>query len=686
MHQLWQRFSGQLELDEHNVSPPEEPDVPRPESPASPKNVSLLSKLAGWKALQGIAGYGPGHTSQSGKISLPVGWAPSFPQDDRGERGPHHQPDAAPPFDLDAFRNLARRAHQLLARQQRRAVASHRAAECENCCATERLGLALAEADDLEEQLQRYAAERFSARGWLPASQESSQQAEVESAPEPSVFSGHPWSAEEIFGRRALTRISPHAAEGVLKPADILRQWQSEDAQAQLDIQVLSEAMTAAGSELRCRLPPPPSMRQTAATGRVKDLPAALLCLARSCADSMLPPAPLPPTEQHFLLERDAMASPDASPALSASVEAAEDAWAAGEASVLETFTHLIPPAVLESQGFGAPAAGKNKLFSGQGETASDELAWLMVSGEDEARDQAALNRLLQRLEVLGQRLEEQSSSELSPETVPLGWASPVRRGPPPEQQQQQQQQQSQWLLSNRSLQPSAGFSPPKQQQKVFATPEKSPGRAELVAQLEARVQGLLAENVSLEQRLKASQAAAAKPKAPEVIILTQMNFTKDVLPQPAAAVQRRRSHSGMTPAEKLALSTRLTRQVSSNCSQSDRSGGQLSGSPAASEDEAQPVTRPRPVPENVLLGRQRIAELRSELADAYEALATRSLLRRVQGFGAKWKDSAANLQSPPRKAPDFQRQVFLPSSPSIKSSASPPPFPPRRRPMRKRR
>ena len=56
---------------------------------------------------------------------------------------------------VEAFRSFARRAHQLLERQQQRATQSRRAALHEESLLRERLSLALAEAEELEDLLKQ---------------------------------------------------------------------------------------------------------------------------------------------------------------------------------------------------------------------------------------------------------------------------------------------------------------------------------------------------------------------------------------------------------------------------------------------------------------------------------------------------------------------------------------------------
>eukprot|EP00931_Biecheleriopsis_adriatica_P061447 TRINITY_DN36947_c0_g1_i1.p1 TRINITY_DN36947_c0_g1~~TRINITY_DN36947_c0_g1_i1.p1 ORF type:complete len:574 (+),score=151.83 TRINITY_DN36947_c0_g1_i1:40-1761(+) len=527
MDNFWRLSFGEpeklAELQSHLHEKAEEREIQR-ETP--PKSTSLLEGWGSWSSpAQGWNNFqGPLHMVDARSA---LGNAPEE------EAGDSLVLEAGP-AGLEAFRSLARRSHQLLARQQRRAEASRRAAACESGHAAERLSLAIAEAEEMEEHLKQYAPQAESGgrissmRGWFLGERASDFNA-----------ASH---ADEFGANLASTMPLPTTVKLVELSGPLMQRWESEDEEAQQEQESIFAATAQAAAELRSgllRLPlalktsHPDATKSASVSTVAAALAAALPSLAQSCADAM-----------------------------DGGSNAAEDAWAGGEASLLEALVQLTPSAMSSSS--------DSSLLSAQGGP-GEELAWLMVSGEEEARDQASLNKLLQRLEMLSRHFEESGAP-----------------GAP----------QPQWSLSNNLLQAPTACSRPDNaagdlQSSEAAISARLANNGSL-EHLELQVQRLVEENQALENSLRSIEEEKKVQESAE------SEGAGDRLHNSPGL-------SGSMLAERSDASNRLSWQTLSR-----------QPSPSASEDES--------IGEAPQLGKELLAELRSELADVYELLAQRNL------------------------------------------------------------
>ena len=283
-------------------------------------------------------------------------WASSvletFRVDTRGPKSPSEDDLSCESSSLEAFRSLTRRAHQLLARQHHRALVSRRAAAHENSYATERLSLALAEAEELEEVLKQHSR--------AVGGEDHGSPSDALCDAERLTMSG--WST---------------SAGSSTKPSELLCRWESEDAEARQELESLRAVMSQTAGELRSGLlrlsfSSPEQGDLDAAAGNAslcQVLSAALPQLVQSCADAM-------------------------------EVGSSEDDWAGAEASLFEALAQVT------SATCDSPSDLDFQLQE-------DAFPHANVSTTpEEQRDQAALQKLLKKLEALSQRLELEAAED----------------------------------------------------------------------------------------------------------------------------------------------------------------------------------------------------------------------------------------------------------------------------------
>ena len=261
---------------------------------------------------------------------------------------------------LEAFRSFTRRAHQLLARQHHRALVSRRGAAHENSYATERLSLALAEADELEEVLKQHSQHSKGAG----AGEDHTSPSDLCDTERLTISGMSGWST---------------SASSSTKPTELLCRWESEDADARQELETLRTCMSQTAGELRSGLlrlafsSPDPGDEDGAGgnSSLCQVLSAALPQLVQSCADAM-------------------------------EVGSSEDDWAAAEASLFEALAQVTSaacdsPADLDFQ-------LQEDAFAGHHFTASAE----------EQRDHTALHKLLGKLDALSRQLELEAGENTS--------------------------------------------------------------------------------------------------------------------------------------------------------------------------------------------------------------------------------------------------------------------------------
>lgn len=252
--------------------------------------------------------------------------------------------------DLKAFRSFARRAHQLLERQQQRAIQSRRAALHESSLRTERLSLALAEAEELEDLLKQVE----------PSSKVS--ESDVER------LSG--WSTSASSTRASGVSGASGSSGAASQPVQLLSGWEGEDVEARQKLGLLQSAMSQAAGELRSGLL---RLSKDSPKELSEDFPGILATflpqLAQSCADAM---------------------------------QVGEDDWATAEACLLEALaqtsqmTMTLEPA---DPDFCMPDLDHSTLFT--------EMPGVQLL--EEQRDQRALQKLLERIEALSQRFQSEA-------------------------------------------------------------------------------------------------------------------------------------------------------------------------------------------------------------------------------------------------------------------------------------
>ncbi|CAE8633450.1 unnamed protein product, partial [Polarella glacialis] len=235
----------------------------------------------------------------------------------------------------------------------------------------------------------------------------------------------------------------------------------AEDLGAKRELDAITLAMTRIAAELRGSLLGllPKSMPEPVGHDLAEAVATALPSLVAICAD--------------------ALDGGGGSGERSAAAEAAERAWAGEEASLLEAFPEL-------ADCFLSSAVSNELEQSEAGSGVSHfggELPWLIVSGEDEAQDQAALSQILARLEQInsgllgGESADQQSANALSDNL----------------------QTQSPWLLTTQALQPPGTAAMMTATSSSWADPSLDRSDSSSLAQLELQVQQLMAENQELE-------------------------------------------------------------------------------------------------------------------------------------------------------------------------------------------
>ncbi|CAK9065437.1 unnamed protein product [Durusdinium trenchii] len=265
------------------------------------------------------------------------------------EKGENSETNSAS-SDLKAFRSFARRAHQLLERQQQRAIQSRRAALHESSLRTERLSLALAEAEELEDLLKQVE----------PSSKVS--ESDVER------LSG--WSTSASSTRASGVSGASGSSGAASQPVQLLSGWEGEDVEARQKLGLLQSAMSQAAGELRSGLL---RLSKDSPKELSEDFPGILATflpqLAQSCADAM---------------------------------QVGEDDWATAEACLLEALaqtsqmTMTLEPA---DPDFCMPDLDHSTLFT--------EMPGVQLL--EEQRDQRALQKLLERIEALSQRFQSEA-------------------------------------------------------------------------------------------------------------------------------------------------------------------------------------------------------------------------------------------------------------------------------------
>ena len=336
----------------------------------------------------------------------------SFRVDTRGLKSPGEE-DLSESSSLEAFRSLTRRAHQLLARQQHRALVSRRAAAHENSYATERLSLALAEAEELEEVLKQHSRA-------VGGGEDHGSPSDMLCDAERLTMSG--WSTS--------------AASSATKPTELLCRWESEDADARQELEALRAVMSQTAGELRSGLlrlsfssPDPGDMDASGSVGIYQVLSAALPQLVQSCADAM-------------------------------EAGSSEDDWAGAEASLFEELAQVT-------------SATCDTPLDLDFQLQEDSFLHVNFSSPEEQRDHGTLQKLLRKLEALSQRLELEAAEAGS-----------------------------------------AGAGQDGQPKAPNCNGLAGPAAARL-ADLEAQVQRLVAENQSLEEQLETPQSLPQRVERP---------------------------------------------------------------------------------------------------------------------------------------------------------------------------
>jgi len=227
-------------------------------------------------------------------------------------------------------------------------------------------------------------------------------------------------------------------------------------------------------------------------------------------------------------------------------VGSSEDDWAGAEASLFEALVQVTSLAPCES------ASDLDFQLQEDAFGSSHQLS----ASPEEQRDQAALQKLLGRLDALSQQLELEAPKHRSSQ-------------------------------NNASSGPGSG-------QPTNAASNSFGASATRLADLEAQVQCLVAENQALEEQLS-GRFSEPEPPSKAIPALDRVELP----PGPALA---RDAGRRLSPAERVALSNNVRQRGSrQNCAPG----------PAA----ARPQQSSKPT-------RQMINDLRAELAEAYEALA----------------------------------------------------------------
>ncbi|CAE7289472.1 unnamed protein product [Symbiodinium microadriaticum] len=460
-------------------------------SPPEPAEVAKRHETAPASSL------GPPQKSRSWASSV----LESFRMDTRFENRATKSPgeEDLESSNLEAFRSLTRRAHQLLARRHHRALVSRRRAAHENSYATERLILAEAEADELEEVLKQHSRA-------LGAGEEHGSPSDMCDT-ERLTMSG--WSTS--------------AASSATKPTELLCRWESEDTEARQELESLQTVMSQTAAELRsgllhlARSPDSGDFASHGNVGLCRVLSAALPQLVQSCADAM-------------------------------EVGSSEDDWAGAEASLFEALVQVTSAEACESR----DQAASDLDFQLQEDAFAHKAHGHGVSASpEEQRDQAALQQLLGRIHTLSQQLEQEAPKHSS---------------------------------QNASSGPDTG-------NNTNAASNSFGASATRLADLEAQVQRLVAENQALEKQLLGRFSEPPPSKAFQAVDRTEL---------PPGVALPRDAGRRLSPAERVALSNNVRQRGRQNCA-----------APAA----ARPTQSSEPT-------RQMIHDLRSNLADAYEALA----------------------------------------------------------------
>ena len=323
-------------------------------SPPEPAEVAKRHETAPASSL------GPPQKSRSWASSV----LESFRMDTRFENRATKSPgeEDLESSNLEAFRSLTRRAHQLLARRHHRALVSRRRAAHENSYATERLILAEAEADELEEVLKQHSRA-------LGAGEEHGSPSDMCDT-ERLTMSG--WSTS--------------AASSATKPTELLCRWESEDTEARQELESLQTVMSQTAAELRsgllhlARSPDSGDFASHGNVGLCRVLSAALPQLVQSCADAM-------------------------------EVGSSEDDWAGAEASLFEALVQVTSAEACESR----DQAASDLDFQLQEDAFAHKAHGHGVSASpEEQRDQAALQQLLGRIHTLSQQLEQEAPKHSS--------------------------------------------------------------------------------------------------------------------------------------------------------------------------------------------------------------------------------------------------------------------------------
>lgn len=379
----------------------------------------------------------------------PNGWASVLEGFRDRSRDGRTTADLSPPH--AALRAFTRRAHQLLAKQHQRSCQSRRAVAQDHNYATERLSLALAEAEELDDFLRQMKGSE------PPSSSREDTDDHVER------LSG--WSTA--------------ASSGGSKASDhLLSRWECEDAELRQELHGLQGSMASAAAELRSGLWRLKSDCQgTEMTTLSGALATALPQLAQSCADAM---------------------------------HGGEDDWATAEAQLYEALATFCRVETADPDFARIPDLETEMLFA--------EMPGHSRSAEEQ-RDQRALQSVLQRIETVSQRMEQEASGAADGDFAKR--AAEVR---------------AKWAAD--------------QQRKLFLQARQ---------QLEAQVERLMQENQALEAKFEVERARLAEER--------------DAGPK--------RQREKLSPAERLALSNRLLQAKSRDAGELAAVNEQPKGLPA---------------------------------------------------------------------------------------------------------